>query len=332
MSRFSLTKATRGASPLFFGLCGPSGGGKTFSALRLGTGIKSVVGGELAVIDTEAERARLYADRFDFLHMPFTAPFSPDDYWEAIADCISAGARTIVIDSMSHEHEGPGGVLEQHAAETQRLAKLWKTSEAQTQFPAWSEPKAKRRRLLNNILQVKVNLVLCFRAKKKVALSFRSKKKVSQAAQHEPISLGWLPIAGEEYAYEMTALGILPPGAKGVPDWSPLDPGSELVTKRPEYFEDILRPGEQLSEEMGAAMARWAQGQKKPPAQELGERALELITLINESMAAEELEELAQKIAADATAVPAVLQQHELAAIRNAYSKRRATFGPVERK
>lgn len=261
MSRFQLSAAVRSATPLFVGLCGPSGCGKTFSALRLASGIQSVVGGELAVIDTEASRALHYADKFRFLHLPFGAPFSPDDYWEAIKQCIDAGAKTIVIDSMSHEHEGPGGVLEQHDDEVHRLAKAWKTSESNVQFPAWAEPKGKRRRLVNNILQVRINLVLCFRAKKKVKMPTKEER---QNGQREPINLGWMPIAGEEYAYEMTALGVLPPGAKGVPDWTPLEPGSELVTKRPSQFEGVLKPGAQLSEEMGAAMARWAMGTSAP--------------------------------------------------------------------
>ena len=40
----------------------PSGAGKTFTALRLATGL----GGTIAVIDTERGSASKYADRFDF--------------------------------------------------------------------------------------------------------------------------------------------------------------------------------------------------------------------------------------------------------------------------
>lgn len=254
MSRFKLTEAKRGALPLFIGLCGPSGGGKTFSALRLATGIQRVAGGKLAVIDTEANRALHYADTFKFEHMPFSPPFSPDDYVEAIKACVDAGARTVVVDSMSHEHEGPGGVLEWHESEMARLAKAWHQPEAAVTFPAWAEPKAARRRLVNAILQLHVNLICCFRAKRKVEMP----KKGS--GDKQPKDMGWMPIAGPEYAYELTALGVLPPGAKGVPDWTPLDPGSEMVTKRPAQFESILKQGAQLSEDMGEAMARWALG------------------------------------------------------------------------
>lgn len=255
-SRFSLAEAVRSSLPLFVGLCGPSGCGKTFSALRLGIGIQRVAGGTLALIDTEANRALHYADRFKFLHMPFTPPFSPDDYVEALQVAIASGAKTIILDSMSHEHEGPGGVLEWHEAEVERLSEVWKQPAAAVQFPAWAEPKASRRRLLNFILQQRVNLICCFRAKRKVEMP----KKGS--ASRQPLDMGWMPVAGPEYAYEMTALGVLPPGARGVPDWSPLDPGSEMVTKRPAQFERILEQGKELSEDMGEGMARWALGEK----------------------------------------------------------------------
>lgn len=303
MSRFKLSEAKRGALPLFVGLCGPSGSGKTWSALRLATGIQRVAGGKLAVIDTEANRALHYADAFKFEHMPFSPPFSPDDYVEAIKACVDAGARTVVVDSMSHEHEGPGGVLEWHEQEVQRLAKAWHSNESAVQFPAWAEPKAARRRLVNAILQLHVNLICCFRAKRKVEMP----KKGSN--DKTPKDMGWMPIAGPEYAYELTALGVLPPGAKGVPDWTPLDPGSEMVTKRPAQFESILKQGAQLSEDMGEAMARWAMGGESKTAAKQGKpQRSEAARIQLQAMAAaadmDALTRIADALAEDGTLSP----------------------------
>src|SRR4029079_18921024 len=104
--------AVRERVPLLVGLVGPSGGGKTFSALRLAKGFQRVTGSEVYFIDTEARRALHYADRFQFRHVAFGAPFGPLDYLAAIQHCVAKGAKTIIVDSMSHEHEGPGGVLE----------------------------------------------------------------------------------------------------------------------------------------------------------------------------------------------------------------------------
>lgn len=314
MTRFNIGQASRGALPLFVGLAGPSGSGKTYSALRLATGIQRVAGGQIAVIDTEANRALHYADQFQFLHLPFSPPFSPDDYWEAIQTCVNAGAKTVVIDSMSHEHEGPGGVLEMHEAEVTRISRAWNCSAETAQFPAWAEPKGKRRRLVNNILQVHVNLVVCFRAKRKV------KMQKNDRGKNVPTDQGWMPIAGDEYAYELTALGVLPPGSQGVPDWDTRDPGSEMITKRPVQFQQILKQGAQLTEEMGEAMARWSAGgsKKEPAAPAMSDRAQKLMKLIDDTGSKTLLEEVGKEVQKQESE----LTPPELSALRSAYSKR----------
>jgi len=114
---FETKPAVRSQVPLLIGLVSPSGAGKTYSALRLATGIQRVVGGEIFVVDTESRRALHYAEQFKFKHVQFNAPFGPLDYLAAIEHCVREGAKTIVVDSLSHEHEGPGGVLEMHEQE-----------------------------------------------------------------------------------------------------------------------------------------------------------------------------------------------------------------------
>lgn len=331
MARFNMSEAQRGQLPLFIGLCGPSGGGKTFSALRLATGIQRVAGGKVAVIDTESKRALHYAESFAFHHIPFDAPFGPLDYREAIAFAIEQGAHTVVIDSMSHEHEGVGGVLEQHEAEVERLVRAWKgATESSVTFPAWAKPKAARRALLNYILQVNVNLICCFRAKQKLQLPTKQQKA---DGQRDPIALGWMPIAGPEYAYEMTALGVLPPGAKGVPNWKPPEPGSEMVTKRPQQFEAILQQGKSLSEDMGEQMALWAAGKAKPqerksePARNAPEACALLdkyLAAIDEAADSEALEALYETIAADLKS--GKLPKDSRARLRAAYDTREESF------
>jgi predicted ABC-type transport system involved in lysophospholipase L1 biosynthesis ATPase subunit len=86
--------AVREKTPLLVGLVGPSGTGKTFSALRLAAGVQRVSGGDVFVVDTEARRALHYADRFKFRHVQFDAPFGPLDYLAAIEHCVRKGAGT----------------------------------------------------------------------------------------------------------------------------------------------------------------------------------------------------------------------------------------------
>jgi ABC-type dipeptide/oligopeptide/nickel transport system ATPase subunit len=251
MRTFESKVATRERVPLLLGLVGPSGGGKTFSALRLATGIREVVGsGEIHVIDTEARRALHYADRFSFKHLAFGAPFGSLDYLAAVEHCVAEGASVVVIDSGSHEHDGPGGLLEAHDAETERLAKAWGVKPSVAQLSAWQKPKAERRRLINRILQLPINLIVCFRAKEKL--------KIRKG--EDPLPLGWMPIAGEEWIYEMTLNALLLPGAGGRPTWQSEELGERQMIKLPGWARELVPHDKPLDEATGAALARWAEG------------------------------------------------------------------------
>jgi ABC-type oligopeptide transport system ATPase subunit len=246
--------AVRERVPLLVGLVGPSGGGKTYSALRLATGFQRVTGGDIHFIDTEARRGLHYADRFKFRHVVFGAPFGSLDYLAAIDYCVSKGAKTIIVDSMSHEHEGPGGLLEVHTAETTRLAKAWGVKESVAQLSAWAKPKADRRRMINSVLQYPCNFIFCFRAKDKL--------KIKKG--EDPQQMGFMPIAGEEFVFEMMINALLLPGARGVPAWSNLEMGERRMCKLPEQFRDYLLGEAQadhpLTEDAGEVIAKWSEG------------------------------------------------------------------------
>lgn len=253
--------AVRENAQLLLGIIGPSGGGKTFSALRIATGIQRVVGGDIFFVDTESRRALHYADKFRFRHVPFGSPFSPDDYLQVMQHCIRRGAKTIIVDSMSHEHEGPGGVLEMWEAELQRMAGDDYDKRNRVQGFAWGPPKRARRRLINAMTTEwgGVHLIFCFRAKEK--LDWNNKNEKGQ-----PTELGWLPIAGDEFVYELTFRALLPPGADGVAQWQPKQQGSKDMVKLPEQFRWLIEKPRKFDEAMGEEMARWAAGDVKPAA------------------------------------------------------------------
>ncbi len=249
MRTFEVKAATRQQVPLLIGLVGCAGSGKTFSALRLATGIQRVSGGDIHFIDSEARRALWYADQFKFKHVDFLAPFGPLDYLAAIETCVKDGAKTIIVDSFSNEHAGVGGVLEMHEAESQRLAKQWNTTLDKVKMSAWQRPKAERAKLLNTMLQLPVNFLLCFRAKEKMDLS-----------SAKPASLGWMPVAAEEVVFEMSLNALLYPSSGGVPSWQPDEKGEKAIIKLPGQFRDIFAKKEPLSEDIGEKLARWAAG------------------------------------------------------------------------
>ena len=244
--QFTDKPAVREAVPLLIGGFGPSGGGKTFSALRLASGIQSVTGGDIGFVDTEARRALHYADQFKFRHVDFKAPFGPLDYLAAIRHFEGKGVKTIIVDSMSHEHEGQGGVLDQHET-------IMGGNEARSMI-AWKVPKAQRRELINSVLQMSVNFIFCFRAKEKV------KPVRNQNGKMEPKNQGFMPIAGEEFLFEMTVCYLLMPRANGVPEWNPVEPGERMMCKLPEQFFEILKEPKPLDEQTGVKLAEWARG------------------------------------------------------------------------
>lgn len=242
--------AVRRRVPILAGLFGVSNSGKTKSAIRLAVGMQRVVGGEIFGIDTESNRMLHYADEFKFRHVPFGAPFSPLDYLAVLEHCKSRGAKVVIVDSMSHEHEGPGGVMEMHASEVERLSGGDERKAERVKMLAWNAPKSQRRRLLNTITQMDMHVIFCFRAKEKLKI----------VPGKQPESMGFMPIAGEEFIYEQTVNFLLPPGARGLPTWEAESPEQRMFLKIPGQFDRILNPPRQLDEDIGEQLARWAEG------------------------------------------------------------------------
>lgn len=262
MRTFEDIPATREHVPLLCGLIGPSGSGKTMSALRLATGIQRVSGGDIYVIDTEARRSLHYADRFKFRHLAFGAPFGPLDYLAAVEHCFNKGGRTIIVDSMSHEHEGPGGVLEMHAAEVERMSHGDERRAEGVKMLAWSKPKSERRRFINTLMQMQANFIFCFRAKEKL----KPRRRDDPDYKKGPEELGFQAIAGAEFVYEMTVKALLLPGANGVPTWKSDLRGEEDMIKLPIQFHELFAKSAPLSEDIGQALAEWAAGTPPKPA------------------------------------------------------------------
>lgn len=237
--------------PLLVGLTGPSGSGKTYSALRLATGIREVVGGEIFVVDTEQRRALHYADRFQFKHVNFTPPFGSLDYLDALRFCKASGAGVVIIDSCSHEHDGPGGLLEQHEAELDRMAGNDYKKRDRMAMLAWQKPKAARRKLVNAITtELAMPVIFCFRAKK------TTKPKPGS----QPIDMGFTTIGADEWLFEMALNALLLPGSGGVPTWRSDKPGEQLAVKLPEQFQGLAQRDRPLDEKVGAHLAKWASG------------------------------------------------------------------------
>ncbi len=147
----------------------------------------------------------------------------------------------MIIDSASHMHDGPGGVLEWHEEILDRVAGKDYDKRQRATFTAWVEPKAAENAFIYAMLAMPCPVVLCLRAKEKIKIS---KGKVEE--------LGWQPIAGERVAFETIFTLMLPPHSKGVP--------SLEISEMREPFDAIVPKGKPIDEDLGRKLADWSRG------------------------------------------------------------------------
>ncbi|MBP7561428.1 MAG: ATP-binding protein [Armatimonadetes bacterium] len=103
----AFVKAERKRAKARVAFAGPSGSGKSYSALLFAKGL----GGKIAAIDTEHGSLSMYSHLVDFDVCELDAPFSPERYIAMIHEAEKAGYDVIVIDSITHEWTGEGGIL-----------------------------------------------------------------------------------------------------------------------------------------------------------------------------------------------------------------------------
>lgn len=188
---FTIKKAVRKAIPAIICLYGKSGGGKTYSALKLAQGL--IGKDRICLIDTENGRASHYADEFDFDVIDLEPPFSPARYIQAIKTAQDSGYKAIVIDSISHEWEGIGGCLEIAEEVGDKLAKKGLSDKG---LNIWAKPKGEHRKMMNMLLQSKSHIIFCARAKDNL-------KQVKVNGKAEIVNYGLKPIQEANFPFEM---------------------------------------------------------------------------------------------------------------------------------
>lgn len=257
------TDGVRDQVPLLMGIMSPSGGGKTYSALRLATGMQEIMGGDIFGVDTENGRMLHYADQFKFKHVPFAPPFGSLDYLDALRYCNKQGARITIVDSMSHEHIGEGGYLETAEAVIDRIAGSdYKKREA-AKMLGWAKAGPLRQKMIEGIKQLDGCFIFCFRAKEKT-------KPIKKDGKTEIIDMGFMPIGGEEWVYEMAVNCMLEPRSDGIPTWRSDHVGERMMMKLPAQFKDIFAEQKPLDESIGRSLATWARGGSAAPLRQPG--------------------------------------------------------------
>lgn len=242
-------KAIREDVNLLIGLVSPSGGGKTYSALRMASGMSE--GKPFAFIDTEAGRGKHYADQFNFDYAELAPPFTPLRYTEAILAAEQAGYKVAVVDSMSHEWSGEGGILEMQDEEINRMSGGdWKKAE-RAQMASWIKPKALHKRMVQRLLQVRMHLILCFRAEEKMEAVTDEKGRFKMVPKKSLTGVdGWMPTTEKSLPYELTCSVLFLPSAPGVPKW----------IKVQQQHAVMFQQDKCIDEESGRLISRWAHG------------------------------------------------------------------------
>ena len=262
---FSHRPARREAAPVLVGISGPSGGGKTYSALRLARGLAN--GAPFGMVDTENGRGLHYADFFpEMEHGHLRAPFTPAAYAQAIKTFDDEGFGVIVVDSMSHEWEGDGGILRWQEEEFERLG-----GRESARLKSWNVPKTAHKRFVQELLQVRAHVILCFRAEDKVEM-VKGKDGKSEVRAKETLTsiLGWIPISERRLPFELTLSLLVTPDRPGIP----------RPIKLQEQHKPFVPLDQPLSEETGRLLAEWAAGGESAAQNSAEEktRAVDVIT------------------------------------------------------
>lgn len=236
--------AVRKGSHVLIALYGFSGCGKTLSAVYIARGLVGPQG-KIAMIDTETGRGLIYASEaggFDYAEL--TPPFTPERYVEAIKSAETAGYDVLILDSASHCWEGIGGIIDTAEASNQKgLVK-------------WANPKARHKKFVHQLLNTRMHLLICMRAKEKlVQITANNIAKYPGTKVGDIVSEGFVSIQDKRFIYEMTLQLYLP-----VPTKAGERRGVPVIEKCPKDLLGAFPADKQISIVTGERIREWVKG------------------------------------------------------------------------
>jgi AAA domain len=181
-------KAEKKKVKLKMAVQGPSGSGKTWGALSLATNLWP--NAKICVVDTENGSAELYADRFTFDTIPLAPPFHTDRYIACIDAAVKHGYDVLIIDQISHQWDGEGGIL-------RRKEELDRRPGANS-FNNWAHFTPEHERFKSAIVQAPIHIIATMRQKQDYVLVVNDKGK------QQPQKMGMAPIQRDGFDYEFT--------------------------------------------------------------------------------------------------------------------------------
>lgn len=179
-------RATKQACTAKVALFGPSGAGKTFSALRIAEGLAG--GKPIALIDTEYGRAAKYGDRFSFDTVSL-GDQSVTGYIEMMGVAAKAGYAVLIIDSLSHAWKDL----------VQEVDKLANAKYGGNSWRAWSEGTPLQQKMVRALLTFPGHIIATMRSKTDWVVESRDGKSI-------PRRVGLTPEQGKGIEYEFDFL------------------------------------------------------------------------------------------------------------------------------
>jgi hypothetical protein len=166
---------------------GPSGSGKTWGALALAKNLWPEA--KICAIDTENESASLYADKFTFDTIPLGPPFTTARYVECIDASVKAGYDVLIIDTITAQWDGSGGILQRKNEMDMRGG---------NSFTNWSSFTPEHEAFKQIMLQAPIHVIATMRSKQDYILQANDKGK------QMPKKVGMAPIQRDQIDYEFT--------------------------------------------------------------------------------------------------------------------------------
>ncbi|MBN7816795.1 AAA family ATPase [Algoriphagus pacificus] len=181
-----LRLSNRSQARIRIGVQGTSGSGKTYSSLLLAFGLCKDWK-KIAVIDSENQSADLYSHLGEYNVITLKPPYTPERYIEAIDLSQKSSMDVIIIDSLSHEWEGEGGILESHA------------QMAGNSFTNWSKITPRHNALIQKILNSPAHVIATIRSKQDYIITDKNGKSV-------PEKVGMKGIQRDGLEYDFTIM------------------------------------------------------------------------------------------------------------------------------
>lgn len=163
-------------------LSGASGSGKSYSALKVATGLAQKCGSGIAYIGTEGSRNKYYADEFDYDLLELEEPFECEKYMEAIDAAVNAGYKVLIIDSMTHEWKWLNDVHDKMPGNS---------------FTNWGKLKPRHNKFMDKVLNSPIHVIATARGKDDWVLEDKNGKQV-------PKKVGMGQQQDKDISYEYT--------------------------------------------------------------------------------------------------------------------------------